>query len=228
MVTPPLGAWHPVLPGYALRVGDNIVSALVQGQELALWRSLDGATQAWDNRCPHRGVRLTLGRILDGRLSCAYHGWEYAAGTGRCEHIPAMPELAVPGRVCVRTFPVVEIGAMVWTRIDGGAAEGSPFPASPSPVAPISTSHTFFLRTLAIRASLHQVHAHLGQAAFQPSAPSVWRGTLAELEVTAFTLEAEPGLSLVHLWCGSTPCATALQAVFAAARRMRSAIESRP
>ena len=34
--------------------------------------------------------RLSLGRVCDGQLECAYHGWRFA-GDGRCVSIPALP-----------------------------------------------------------------------------------------------------------------------------------------
>jgi phenylpropionate dioxygenase-like ring-hydroxylating dioxygenase large terminal subunit len=79
--------WHPVARSADLRPGANIVAGFAEGQELALWRSAGGAAQAWDNRCPHRSVRFTLGQVIEDRLACAYHGWQYAAGNGQCvEH----------------------------------------------------------------------------------------------------------------------------------------------
>ena len=48
--------WHPVVAAHELRDGENIVGALVQGQELALWRSERGQAQAWD------GLQFQSGR----------------------------------------------------------------------------------------------------------------------------------------------------------------------
>ncbi len=61
------------------------------GQELVLWRSASGALNAWENRCPHRGVRLSLGSCMGEELRCQYHAWRFASGSGQCTHIPSHP-----------------------------------------------------------------------------------------------------------------------------------------
>ena len=102
-----------------LRGGQNIVAALLAGQPLALWRSGSGAVQAWEDRCPHRGVPLSMGRVKGDQLACAYHGWQYAAQDGRCTAIPAMPDRPVPGKVCVKTYAALErqgMVLMIWPR----------------------------------------------------------------------------------------------------------------
>ncbi len=225
--------WHPVLASHELRCGENIVGALAQGQELVLWRSQRGAAQAWENRCPHRGVRLTLGRLVNGRLSCAYHGWEYAADSGRCERIPAMPDVPVPGKVCVKTFEVIEAQSMVWVGL-GAATPGGDAPdaavAPPAPAAPDSASNTLrpggFCRTLALRCSINHLHQGLLRRGFQNHAASTWHGTLAALPVVGFTLAGEIDLSFIHLWCAAEPAGPARQALFAAARRLRADLET--
>lgn len=213
--------WHPVVAANELRAGDNIVGALVQGQEMALWRSLEGAPQAWENRCPHRGVRLTLGRVVSGRLSCAYHGWEYAAGSGRCAAIPALRDMPVPGKVCVKTYPVVEAQAMLWVNLDNSASVDFLLTPAATP-----TSAPMFCRTLALRADIGQVRHGLLQREFQADGESSWRGSLAQLPVIAFTLCAAPALSFIHLWFAAQPGKQVPRELFAAARRLRADIEA--
>lgn len=217
--------WHPVVAAHALRAGQNIVCAIVAGQELALWRSDAGNPQAWENRCPHRGVRLSLGRLLHGRLSCAYHGWEFAADSGRCEAIPALPELPVPGRVCARTYAVLQEQSMVWVRLDAAPGQ-EPAPAADRPqAADAPDAARLFCRALAVRAALGRVQGGLAQAGLVQRASAIWRGALAGHAVTAYTLHADAGLTLVHLWCDAAAHGTPPAALFAAARRLRADIE---
>ena len=57
--------------------------------------------------CIHRGAALSLGSVQDGRLTCAYHGWQYDY-EGRCVRIPALvPGQAVPGKARAITLPGV-------------------------------------------------------------------------------------------------------------------------
>ena len=217
--------WHPVLAAQDLRAGRGVVAARLLGQELALWRSEDGQAQAWDNRCPHRGVRLSLGRVVGNRLACAYHGWEYAAGSGRCVAIPAMPQEPVPGRVCTRAFAVRESQSMIWVALD---AQGDPGPADTTPVTVTGSKATptgLPIRSLAARATLDVVDAALASHGFVQHSASRWDGTLAERQVRAFTQSVDSASVMIHLWLARSGGDFAPPALFAAARRLRCAIE---
>ena len=61
----------------------------VQGVPLVLFRSADGRAAALLDRCPHRNVPLSAGRVDGGELQCAYHGWRFDAD-GRCRAIPGL------------------------------------------------------------------------------------------------------------------------------------------
>ena len=59
-------------------------------QDLVLWRDQTGKLQGLHDRCPHRGAKLSAGKLINGFLQCAYHGWKFD-GTGECKLVPAMP-----------------------------------------------------------------------------------------------------------------------------------------
>ena len=93
---------------------------ILDGRERVLWRAAGGRVQLWEDRCPHRGMRLSLGFVRGDGLNCLYHGWEYATDA-RCLRIPAHPDLVVPPTIRARPFPVAEAGAMIWTASAGEA-----------------------------------------------------------------------------------------------------------
>jgi phenylpropionate dioxygenase-like ring-hydroxylating dioxygenase large terminal subunit len=93
-------------------------SVILDGAERVVWRAANGDVQVWEDRCPHRGMRLSFGFVRGNALNCLYHGWEYAAA-GRCVRIPAHPDLQVPGTIRARAFPVAEAGGLIWTRETG-------------------------------------------------------------------------------------------------------------
>jgi len=206
-------SWQPVLPSQALRRGDDIVAGFINGEELALWRSVDGAAQAWENRCPHRGTRLTLGRILGGRLSCAYHGWEFEADTGSCSHIPAQPQQPAPQGVCVKTWRVAEAQGMVWVSsrsIDTAA-----------PALGVRAEQQF-CRSLSVRLAGEALQQRLRALGFVELEPCVWHGELGGVPTTLYLNGAKADWTMLHLFAR-----TADQAVAAtkASRRLRDAIE---
>lgn len=122
MSTNPERLWHPVASWEDV-VPRHVYWGRLLGRELAVWRADDGFVNIWENRCLHRGVRLTVG-TNDGReLICRYHGWRYASRTAGCTYIPAHPADAPARTICNRTFPAVERYGLVWS---GAAPDGEP------------------------------------------------------------------------------------------------------
>jgi phenylpropionate dioxygenase-like ring-hydroxylating dioxygenase large terminal subunit len=116
--------WHPVCSADQLTPG-SIVGVVLMGREIALWRGTDGAPRAWEDRCPHRGTRFSIGKVEDGTVVCAYHGWKFTAD-GRCVNVPAVPGFQAP--VTARSYAVTERYGLVWVCAGEPATELLPFP----------------------------------------------------------------------------------------------------
>ncbi len=65
------------------------LSVKLQGTPLVLFRDGQGRAAALLDRCPHRNVPLSLGRVHLGQLECPYHGWRFD-GEGRCRFVPSL------------------------------------------------------------------------------------------------------------------------------------------
>lgn len=98
----------------------QVMRAEIEQHDLAVWRSESGVVSAWENRCPHRGMRLSHGFVRGESLACAYHGWHFEC-SGRCHYMPAHPELALPRTIAPITYDAVESGGLVWVNVDGPA-----------------------------------------------------------------------------------------------------------
>lgn len=110
--------WHPVL--LASDLGSEVVAVRLGGVELVVFRAGDGRLGALRDECPHRRMRLSEGRVVDGRLECPYHGWCWAAdGTGQS---PGNPRL----KVHADAWEVALHHGIVWVRRGGG---GLPLPS---------------------------------------------------------------------------------------------------
>lgn len=205
--------WHPVAASHELQAGRNIVAGFVQGAELALWRTAAGEPQAWDNRCPHRSVRLTLGQVLGERLSCAYHGWQFEAGSGACAAVPAHPQLAPPRHVCVKTWCVAEAAGMVWVNVAPG------HDAAPPDAVPAGWH---FCRTLTADVPATDLPKALQAEGWQRQG-AAWRH--AGLQACALVLNAQPTLSMLHVWCAAAPGSAAMATLHAALRQLRTQAE---
>lgn len=95
-------------------------------ERLVIYRTADGIITVAQDLCLHRGAPLSKGWVKDDCLVCPYHGVRYDAA-GQCVRIPAEPEAAIPKRLKLKTYPVMERYGLVWTRLlDNGPV---PFPA---------------------------------------------------------------------------------------------------
>ncbi len=87
---------------------------VVAEKPLVLWRTGDGTVVAFDERCVHKRMPLSQGRLVEGGLlECAYHGLCYDA-TGRCVRVPAHPDGRIPPQARLRPYPVIEQDGLVW------------------------------------------------------------------------------------------------------------------
>ena len=106
--------WHPVGKVSDLAGGPH--AAVVLGEDVVVWQAPDGTFQAWADRCPHRGTKLSLGHVVNGRLECAYHGWQFDAA-GQCKLIPALPEFTPPSSQRACTYAVREAYGLLWVQL---------------------------------------------------------------------------------------------------------------
>lgn len=115
--------WHPI--GLLSQTPPKSAHPVIlNGQMLALWRDESGQVQVWQDRCPHRGMRLSFGFVTGDRLTCLYHGWQYDRAGG-CKLIPAHPDMTPPDTITVGAYPVALHRGMILTCL---AAEAPPAP----------------------------------------------------------------------------------------------------
>lgn len=121
----PQEAWY--VGAASSRLADVPVAIMIHGQAIVLFRDSTGCAQAIHDRCPHRGVALSLGTVSEGLIACPYHGWRFD-GTGRCRHIPSLrPEQPIK-TVPVRAYPVAERDGYVWVWTGQGVPKEQPLP----------------------------------------------------------------------------------------------------
>ena len=112
--------WWPVARSVDLR--DQPLAARLLDVPLVLWRDAQGLASVFDDRCPHRGAALTLGRVVGGTLQCPYHGWRFNTG-GSCTHIPAQPGFTPPASSAARVHEVLEHEGLVWVALRAPGAK---------------------------------------------------------------------------------------------------------
>lgn len=166
--------WHPIASTSDLP-HRHVFHGQLMGREFAVWRADDGFVNVWENRCLHRGVRLSIG-INDGReLKCQYHGWRYANRTAGCTYIPAHPADAPARTITNRTFPAVERYGLVWSSEE---------PRGQLPdVRGLAEGNLLVLRAIPVNAPADRVAERLKGYRFEPSGKL--DGADAEISVEA-------------------------------------------
>jgi len=136
--------WQPVALAEELSGPRPLKPVQLMGQHFVLFRDETGRVGLLDRDCPHRGADLAYGRLENGGLRCAFHGWLFDA-TGQCLETPAEPG---GSRMCAHirqgACPVVEKSGIVFAYI--GEGEPPAFPEFDCFVAP--DSHTFAFKGL--------------------------------------------------------------------------------
>ncbi len=100
----------------------------VGGQRLAVFRHED-KLYALSNVCRHQGGPLGEGKIIDGCITCPWHGWQYQPHDGKSP--PPFTEV-------VPTYPLLLDGEDVYVKPQprelGESSEGIPAPPAAKPV----------------------------------------------------------------------------------------------
>ena len=134
------------------RLQDKPLAIRLFDLDLVLFRGASRVPHALLDRCCHRGVQLSLGRVEEGQLACRYHGWRYD-GSGRCVLIPSMVAgRLVPDEMRVQSFPCVEQDGYVW--IWSGGTVG---PSSRPVAIPEFADHLWRQGTVTINAASEHV-----------------------------------------------------------------------
>ncbi len=104
--------WYVVMD--SSQVKDRPVGVTRMGEKLVFWRDNTGRVRCLRDKCVHRGVQLSMGKVIGGRLQCPFHGFEYDA-SGRVQLIPANGKNAsVPDRFRVHSYPTHEAHDFIW------------------------------------------------------------------------------------------------------------------
>ncbi|KAI4978849.1 hypothetical protein ZWY2020_015602 [Hordeum vulgare] len=86
--------WYPLY--LSKEVPDDAALPLtVFDRQLVLYRDAGGVLRCHEDRCPHRLAKLSEGQLVDGKLECLYHGWQFDGHQGKCVKIPQVSHPAL-------------------------------------------------------------------------------------------------------------------------------------
>jgi len=131
--------WQPAALVDELAGNRPIKPVRLLGEDLVLFRDDRGRYGLVGRSCPHRGTDLAFGRLEDGGLRCAFHGWLFDVA-GKCLQTPAEPDGSnLCGQLRHKAYPVIERSGILFAYM--GPGEPPELPRFDCFVAP--STHTF-------------------------------------------------------------------------------------
>lgn len=120
--------WLPVALAEELQQ-DTPLPVRIMGEDLALFRNIEGMPALIGRFCPHRGMDLSYGRLEPEGLRCLYHGWLFAPN-GTCLQQPNEPAASTfKDRIKHPGYPCVEAGNLILAYLGPGTPP--PLPKMP-------------------------------------------------------------------------------------------------
>ena len=103
--------WYVVMDSTQVR--DKPVGVIRMGEKLVFWRDSSGKVVCLRDKCTHRGVRLSKGKVIRDHIQCPFHGLEYESA-GKVTVIPANGKnTTVPDRFQVLSYPTHEVHGLI-------------------------------------------------------------------------------------------------------------------
>lgn len=130
----PYNCWW--VAAFSHEVARTLLSRWLLDTPVVLFRKEDGSVAALEDRCPHRQAPLSIGRLEGDTVECGYHGFRFSS-QGQCTRVPS---LDTPPNISVSSYPVREIGPLVWIYLGDLAALGE---VPPPPDLPWLTDTRF-------------------------------------------------------------------------------------
>lgn len=108
----PKNSWYIGARSDELKIKATLARTIIN-QNLVLYRGEDGTAKTLVDRCPHKGVPLSLGRVEGNQISCRYHGWAFD-GEGELKNIPCHGLNEKLMKCRVQNFTTVEQDDWIW------------------------------------------------------------------------------------------------------------------
>ena len=99
--------WYAILESKEVKPG-KIIGVTRMGEKLVAWRDSHGQVTVMSDRCPHRGVALSVGKLTGDCIQCPFHGFEFDT-SGACRVVPANGQNVEPPKALhIHTYPTRE------------------------------------------------------------------------------------------------------------------------
>jgi phenylpropionate dioxygenase-like ring-hydroxylating dioxygenase large terminal subunit len=110
--------WYAVALSHEVPV-NKMKSFILAGEPVVLARKHTGEVYGIRDICPHRGIPLSYGRVVNDEVECPYHGWKFNS-EGVCTEIPSLVEGQDLDcrKIKVKNYPVIEKQGVIWVFLN--------------------------------------------------------------------------------------------------------------
>tara|TARA_R110000787_G_scaffold93981_16_gene196523 strand:- start:627 stop:1691 length:1065 start_codon:yes stop_codon:yes gene_type:complete len=106
----PRNFWYVAASDQEIR-RQELFRRVICNEPVVMYRCEDGSPAALEDRCCHRHMPLSDGKLKGNNVECLYHGLTYDP-TGACIHVPS--QKTIPPEAKVKSYPVVERYRWIW------------------------------------------------------------------------------------------------------------------
>lgn len=91
-------------------------------KDVVIWKNIKRVIVQQD-RCPHRGAKMSKGHVIDNTIECPYHGWRFNT-QGTCTFIPQKKkDSKIPKACSIPTYDSFVHNGVIWAAIDSSSSE---------------------------------------------------------------------------------------------------------
>lgn len=117
--------WYIVAESKELKKNQALARTLFN-EWLVIFRDENGKPVVLQDKCLHRNIQLSKGKVISGKLRCGYHGWTYD-GTGQVVSIPAEGPGEPRRSRCAQKYQALEQDDYIYVRLEDRHEDIKPF-----------------------------------------------------------------------------------------------------
>ena len=103
--------WQPVV--LSAELGEQPLVIRMLGEDLVVFRTLQGEVGVLERQCSHRGASLEYALPTPEGIQCCYHGWHFAKD-GEILETPNDPDSTIREHICHPAYPAIEYEGIIF------------------------------------------------------------------------------------------------------------------
>lgn len=106
-------AWYVIAYSHEVKPS-QVLSRVVLEKELVVYRGSSGKITVAVDRCPHKSVSLSMGKVEGDNIKCLYHGWGFSSD-GILVDIPNAPDDMRLPKCKLKLYETIEQDGLIWS-----------------------------------------------------------------------------------------------------------------